>query len=72
MSIMNTALYNCFIRWVLILSWNRIRESNWSFDLLHGQQADNIRRSILKTQERARPHTPLDRWNIIATSSMIN
>ena len=39
------ATCNCLIRWVLILSRNCI-----GFDPLHGQQADNIRRSILKTQ----------------------
>ena len=41
--------YNCFLRWVLILSRNCIGESNWSFDLLPGWQADNILRSILTT-----------------------
>ena len=41
--------YNCFIRWVLILSRNQLGESNWSFDPVPGWQADNIRRSILTT-----------------------
>ena len=34
--------YNCFLRWVLILSRNCTGESNYSFDPLPGWQADNI------------------------------